>query len=83
MSISSRPAMARSVVGLAMAAGRPQQHEKLAVADLEVELADDVVVAEILLDVPEHDAGHQDKRNPRGTTIAILKRAPGRRRAAA
>ena len=68
--------------GLA-AAGRSQQHEKLAMADLEVELADDVVVAEILLDVPEDDAGHQDKRNPRGTTIAILKRAPGRRRAAA
>jgi hypothetical protein len=33
-------------------------------ADLEVELADDVVVAEILLDIPEDDAGHQDKRDP-------------------
>ncbi len=43
--------------GLA-AAGWSQQHEKLAMADLEVELADDVVVAEILLDVPEHNAGH-------------------------
>src|SRR5216684_4775661 len=66
--------------GLA-AAGWPQQHEKLAMADLEVELADDVVVAEILLDVPEDDAGHQYKREPWGATIAILRRAPGRPRA--
>ena len=43
--------------GLA-AARRAQQHEELAMADFEVELADDVVVAEILLDVPEGDAGH-------------------------
>src|SRR5205807_8464969 len=39
----------------------PQQHEKLAMADLEVELADDVVLAEVLRFVAEYDAGHQDR----------------------
>ena len=43
--------------GLA-AARRPQQHDELAMPDLQVELADDVVVAEVLLDVSEDDVGH-------------------------
>ncbi len=40
------------------AAGRPEQHHEFLVRDGEVQLPDDVVVAEILLDVAEHDLGH-------------------------
>ena len=42
---------------------RPQQHEKLPVPDLQVELADDVVVAEVFLDVFERDVGHSGNRD--------------------
>ena len=54
--MSSRPAIARSVVVLP--SGGAEQHEELPVPDLQVELADDVVVAEVFLDVFEDDASH-------------------------
>ena len=57
LSISSRPAMARSVVVLPQPDG-PSSTTNSLCADLEVELADDVVVAEILLDVAKIDLGH-------------------------
>ena len=49
--------MARSVVVLPQP-GWPQQHDEFPVADLQIELADDVVLAEILLDVFEYDRRH-------------------------
>ena len=57
MSISSSPAMARSVVVLPQPDG-PSSTTNSLVGDGQVELADDVDCAEVLLDVAKLDLGH-------------------------
>ena len=46
------------------AARRPEQHDELAVPDVQVELADDVVGAEVLVGVDDLDVGHVRVRRP-------------------
>jgi hypothetical protein len=53
--------------GLA-AAGRPEQHDELAVPDVQVELADHVVGAEVLVRVDDLDVGHVRVHRPSTAT---------------